>query len=313
MSPVPSPHSWSLQPPAKPQFEALCAHFAEEFRSWRIPTAIRARANSEDMYNPSQDHSDSPASIASNASAIAQAQVTEIEERISAHLHAVFTHWSSLPNTQQAEYWRLELSRAVGAKSDTIKSLRSNCDKILQENAHLRQQVEYLSRCQQPREFQMMPPATVPADTRVVNELGEMYIKQGSVGLNIADRDESLHEMVQRSIGRWREVVQTARGANKGMDHQRNLAGPLQNPHLRSTSALSRGSGEATGDIEMNDADADADAEGEVDGDGFLGGEEELRRAIGKPAPLAPMSNNSGTRADLGNGADEGGYKPVRL
>jgi hypothetical protein len=179
--------------------------------------------------------------------------------------------WSSLSTTLKEQVWRLELARSVGRKDSTIASLKSDREKILQENAHLRTQVEQLSRCQQPREFQMMPPATVPISSRVAVELDDMGARGVAVGLSIDDKDEPIEGLVKNAVGRWLAVVRSSRG-NPGMASQRSLDQPPEKDQRQQTISQIQnehsGSGTRIADNERDsemdlDADADADADGE--------------------------------------------------
>ncbi len=179
--------------------------------------------------------------------------------------------WSSLSSPVKDQVWLLELARSVGRKDLTISSLKSDREKILQENAHLRTQVEQLSRCQQPREFQMMPPATIPISSRAAVELDDMAVRGIGVGLSINDKDEPIEGLVKNAVGRWLAVVQTSRG-NAGMASQRSLDQPIEKDQRQQTiSHIQNENGvsvtritDSERDSEMDlDADADADADGE--------------------------------------------------
>jgi hypothetical protein len=198
----------------------------------------------------------------------------ELEENISNHLHSAFGHWSSMAPATRADNWRLQLAKAIGHMEHTISSLKSDREKILQENAHLRAQVEQLSMCQQPREFQMMPPSTVAISSKAAIELGKIAARGGGVGLNISDKTETIDGLVKTAMGRWLNVVQSSR-ANSGMASQRSLDQPIVQG-LRSQQSISQiqnqmrpsnvGKAEDDRDEDMDldaDADADADAEGE--------------------------------------------------
>jgi len=168
------------------------------------------------------------------------------------------------------ELWKLELARAVGEKDGKIAQLKSTVESVQQENAHLRQQLEYLSRCQQPREFAMAPPQTLTIGKRVAVELGEIGVRGGLVGFQLADQEESLQRRVERAVGRWREIVRSSRGV--GMQGQRSLSGQQQpqTPQGQNQNGQMNGSGQQQmnggGDGNAGD-DMDLDADGDVDAD----------------------------------------------
>jgi hypothetical protein len=200
------------------------------------------------------------------------ATAQDLEEKILSHLDTAFRQWCSMSPPIKEQVWRLSLARAVGHKDHTISSLKSDREKILQENAHLRTQVEQLSRCQQPREFQMMPPGTIPINSRVAAELGDMGVRGVGIGLSINDKDEPIEGLVKKAVGRWLAIVRSSRG---GIASQRSLdqssekdrrkepsISQIQNEHTGSGNRVGVSDRDAEMDLDA-DADADADADGE--------------------------------------------------
>ncbi|KFY41865.1 hypothetical protein V494_02754, partial [Pseudogymnoascus sp. VKM F-4513 (FW-928)] len=216
------------------------------------------------------------------------ASAQEFEDKVNQHLHASFSFWMSLPPPNRAELWKLELARAVGQKDQQITSLNEKLEASAQENQHLRQQVEYLSRCQQPREFQMRPPSTLPIGKRAAVELAEMGLRGGSVGFRLSDPDEDIQKRIESAVSRWRDVVCSSRGG--AMQGQRSLSGG----HLQN--GMPNGAGRED-DMDV-DADGDADADADADEEHYAGAQiqEQLSQSSTR-APEAPMgaySHNSG-------------------
>jgi hypothetical protein len=265
VSPVPSAGSWTIAPPGDPQREALRSHFREAFHAWRITRAVTSSAHPDEMLIYRSDLSRSSDEEEINTAA------QDLEDKVLNHLDAAFMQWSSLSSVVKDQVWRLELARSVGRKALTISSMKSDREKILQDNAHLRTQVEQLSRCQQPREFQMMPPTTIPISSRAAVEIDDMGVRGIGVGLSINDKDEPIEGLVKNAVGRWLAVVRSSRG-NAGMASQRSLDQPMEKDERQQTMSQiqNENGGSATRvadserDSEMDlDADADADAEGE--------------------------------------------------
>lgn len=241
----------------------------------------------------------------------AEAEANELETKISEHLHTVFGHWSSIPAPRRTEIWTLELARSVGRKSEDIKKLKKEKEFAQQEKAHLKQQVEELSRLQHPREFKISPPVTVPCDREFMNTLSEFGLTTQGVGFNLMDRNVQLGTVIERAIGRWKGVVREARGGG-GLSGQRSLSGessapppnssgsnttPTTNANDPSTNGTSLTNGDAIG----SDADADADADMEED-DSFV----EMADAPPQPqsrapAPEPPMAETTNFRLANGN------------
>ncbi len=329
-TPLPNSASWSILPPDDQQYEALRSHFSSEFRKWRVSCAIATTSRPDDLSYPPPPtlftNLDDPTEIAQRA----EADAKELEAKICDHLHQVFVHWNSFPVLQRTEIWTLELARSVGRKSEEVQRLKREKELSQQETAHLKLQVDELSRLQHPREFRLAAPTTLPIDSKLMAELGEVGIKSTSVGWSLLDRNEHLDKSVERAIGRWKGVVKEARGAgtnSAGLAAERSLNGdlstsfqaqqaqnhtrtitsqhnahrlspikpnslPNSNSNMRTDSPMTNG----TADVGI-DQDLDADAEMDEE-DAFV-----ETTAAGRRAPEAPMAQAASFR--LGNGIEE--------
>ncbi|CZS94844.1 uncharacterized protein RAG0_04684 [Rhynchosporium agropyri] len=210
-TPIPSSTSWSILPPDETQYHALIEHFSSIFHNWHVSVAVANTAPEDLSYPPPETYGapSSPTEIAQRAEAAA----SSLQAKISQHLHNVYTHWTSLPTQKRSEIWILELARGVGRKASEIDKLKSERDFHKQETAHLRQQVDELSRLQHPREFKLQPPSTVPVDGQVVKNLFDMGVNgKISQGFNILDRHVHIDVLVENVIGRWKGIVKEARG-----------------------------------------------------------------------------------------------------
>jgi hypothetical protein len=279
-----------MSPPSEPQYDSLAAYFRDTFHAARVArTVLSSTSHPDDILYA---HHAAP-----SLQATLNARAQEFEEKVTKHLHASFGYWMSLPPPNRMELWKLELARAVGEKDGRIAQLKSTVEAVQQENAHLRQQLEYLSRCQQPREFAMAPPQTVPIGKRVAVELGEMGLRGASVGFQLADQEEGLQGRVERAVGRWRDIVRSSRGV--GMQGQRSLSGQQQpqTPQGQNQNGQMNGGGQqqmngggdgnAEDDMDL-DADGDVDAEADPDDESY-GNQlhEQLQQAA--HVPEAPM------------------------
>ena len=245
---------------------------------------------------------------------------------MSDHLHQMFAHWTSLPVQKRAEIWTLELARSVGRKFDEAQRLKKEKELSQQETAHLKLQVDELSRLQHPREFRLVPPSTIPMDSRFMAEAGAIAIKAKQIGWSILDRNEQLDKSIERAIGRWKGVVKEARGAgpnSAGMATQRSLSGELSTPlqplsqsrtpilpqHAQHHSPMKANKPSNSNSNGMNntamtngaddpgsDQDADADADMEED-------ESFVEMDVRQRAPEAQIPQGAGFR--LSNGVNE--------
>ncbi len=220
-TPVGTPTSWSIQPPDDTQYQALREHFSTVFHNWRIACAIATTAPKDDLsYPPPPANFDDASDVAQRA----EAEATELEAKISEHLHRVFAQWNSLPQAKRSEIWVLELARSVGRKSEEVKTLKREKEYSIQEKADLKHQVDELSRLQYPKEFKVLAPSTIPIDGQLMNELGERGVQNNGIGFILMDRNIHIDAVVERAIGRWKDVVKEARGGG-GLAGQRSLSG----------------------------------------------------------------------------------------
>jgi hypothetical protein len=236
-----------------------------------------------------------------------QAATVELEEKLYKHLQAVFGHWACLSQPTKAELWHLKLARAMGHKDHIISCLKSHAEQIQQENTHLRAQVEQLSRCQQPREFQTMPPSTIPISNKALIEIYNLSTEVQPVGLTIKDKEEPLEVVVEQAISRWLTVVQSIKQAQSGLTSQQVLNGqslnqgigqhltPSQEPNHNQNHVNAMGSGHNNQDTEMSDIDA----EGEENLDDLSSAEPGQLQGR---QPEAPISMLARQRYGNGNG-----------
>lgn len=288
--PYASSESWSIAPPDQQQYEALRNHFLRSFKQWRITQSVSTKRKLDEFSYPphspmtDNEEEDPDYIVAANQTA------NELETKVDSHLNATFSQWQTLSASQRANYWSLELARSIGRKASTIKEFRTKTELLLQENENLREQVEQLSRCQQPKEFQMMPPSTVAVSAKAMMILGESGVTQGGVGLNLGDKDLPLGDLVQTSITRWKDVIRRTKAHTNGLSHQRELGTEHDSSALgvaRSTAKVptpfefqkaataaalhSRRQFDNHGaegpDANMNDIHGEEDAEGELEDD----------------------------------------------
>ncbi|RDW85472.1 hypothetical protein BP5796_03797 [Coleophoma crateriformis] len=275
-TPIATSSSWSITPPTEQQYEALRSHFASEFRNWHISCAMATTATQDDLSYPPPNYFVDPVEPQQVAER-AEAEAQELEAKLSEHLRIMFTHWSKFPPAKRAELWTLELARGIGRKSDEIQKLKKEADLKEQRNTHLQQQVEDLSRLQQPREFRISPPSTYGFDRKAMAEMGESGFKWSGVGFSIANRNMPLDSVIERAIGKWKEVVREARGG--GVAAQRLLSGDSTQsvtqaqqqqvqqvqPQQPVNNVMANGTSGGSADSLGSDADADADADMDED------------------------------------------------
>jgi hypothetical protein len=167
--------------------------------------------------------------------------------------------------------------------------LKKDKDYSQQEISHLKLQVDELSRLQHPREFRLSRPETIPFDSKIVSMLGEKSsMERVYVGWNIMDRNIHIDAVVERAIGRWKNVVKEARIGRPGsagkLSGQLSLTGepipahspvqqkPVSVDHGTNPNGANQGGVQMTNDPDAtgNDPDADADADADMEEDDFV-------------------------------------------
>jgi hypothetical protein len=154
----------------------------------------------------------------------AEKQAEKLEIQVSEHLESAYTVWETLPMQRQHELWVLELARSVGRRQKEMETMKEQQHKLQQENANLKTQIDQLNRLQQPKEFKMLSPATIPFERDLVAFAYEQGVKGAkSIGLNMEDRHADLPTLVTRCIDRWKNVIVSNR-ATTGMTAQKPLS-----------------------------------------------------------------------------------------
>lgn len=233
---LPTLASWSTAPPGASQFEALKSFFREEFRKWRVKCAAATTAQFDDIRYPPPPQFQ----LIDRRAAIERAELAAnaLEQEASKHLEAAFHAWDELSDERKNELWVLELARGIATKQTEIDKLREEQSSLRQEASNLKSQIEQLNCLQQPREFRLAPPAHIPMNEKVLFELQDAAVSQGSraVGLNINDRHSDLSEIVTAIIGRWKNVIVSNRASSTGTAAQT----PLETPAAPSVPVASR-------------------------------------------------------------------------
>ena len=243
----PTPSSWSISPPGHQQFEALRTYFAEEFRKWRITCEAVTTAVDEDLPYPP------PAVILKTdgrEAALRALRVAEsLERQVNTHIQTTYNLWEGLPAERRSELWVLELARNVGKKQHAIDRLKETQQSLQQETASLKSQVEHLNRLQQPREFKISSPTTVPMGRDLVAYMQKEAVVYGrrSIGLNLDDRHSDLGTVVSGAVERWKNIVVSMRSTG-GLNAQRSLEqADSTAPSQEGSSSMEPNDGNGTG------------------------------------------------------------------
>jgi hypothetical protein len=154
----------------------------------------------------------------------ARDQADAMEAQVQEHVHAAFTTWARLHQNRRDELWVLELARDVSKSRQELERHKDERHRLAQENANLKTHIEHLNRLQQPKEYRILAPATLPFERDVVNHVLSEGIMGGRGSNTLGeDRHMDLNTAVRKSIERWKTVVTTARAASSGMSSQKPL------------------------------------------------------------------------------------------
>ncbi|KAI1324370.1 hypothetical protein F5Y16DRAFT_308663 [Xylariaceae sp. FL0255] len=298
-TPHPTSTSWSIEPPAQKQYEALQMHFENEFAKWRVQCASATTASSEDLtYPPNDDHF--PRDIHEGIKK-AEQNASMLEKQVKEHLQSTYTVWEQLTPQRRSELWGLELARSVGRRQKQLEKLADTQHLMKQENTHLKMQIEQLNMLQQPREFRTQPPSTIPIEDSLLVYMQGLGVKGApSVGFSMDYRHMDLSTMVASAIGRWKNVIVSSRGTGMGSQKpldqqitptatpttltpgvvpppqrksvphpkQKAVAAPALSAAPSTTAAAVSVANEDNSDLDQDaDADGDADADADADAD----------------------------------------------
>lgn len=192
--PFPTASSWSLDPPAQAQFEALVHHLRTVYKNWAadVAAAVQSRKTSSSTASDPDtgmvNGFDHPSSVAE-----------EEAEKIIRHTTDAFDHYKSLSDKVKAETWRLELQRAYSRERQLHADTKDRYEQAKQEIEQLRVQVERLSNCQQPREFTLYPPSMIP--------LGGAVLRQLTTSASDGSTSSATDWDYDRLLTKWKGVV----------------------------------------------------------------------------------------------------------
>lgn len=221
---------------------------------------------------------------------------TEAEEeaRYTKHLHDAFQAWKALPEKQKHEAWRTESLRAYAREQEKRHEADARLQRVEQEAQHLRAQVAQLSKCQQPREFVLFPPTTLPLPTDIAKAALETAAQSG---FDAADWD------YDRLVAKWKSRIRGDHNTHMAGQQPLPTAAPMKNWNFSTPGANGSTAGstprhlfpeqpprrvDSTEDAEH---DEDYDEDGGADMEDAPGEEED---AAGVRAPEALMTRGVG-------------------
>ncbi|KAI9794583.1 MAG: hypothetical protein M1816_004470 [Peltula sp. TS41687] len=218
-SPFPTVNSWSLDLPGEMQLRALVDWLRGQYRPWKREVSRTTDTRNErgggvgggagyPGHRPREVvHHDGGRKPIMTAEA-----AQEQEDAVVKHALDAYNHWDLLPDKSKSDSWRLEILRAFSREKEKRQQVDIKLEEALQDVDHCKAQVDRLSRCQQPREYLMKTPTSMPVAKETLRELS------GLSNTPISDWD------FDRLLNKWKMVVQENRRGTTGMASQKPLS-----------------------------------------------------------------------------------------
>jgi len=143
------------------------------------------------------------------------------------HLDLAYKHYISLPKHQQNEIWQIELARAFATEKQKKKEAKDSLEAVMAEARQLSGQVEYLSRCQWPREMALWPPDRRPIRCTVLQAMEDDTARNskrrrtaeyaGHRSAEDSDPDDDKRWDYNTLVGKWKKVVREDAVRKRGL------------------------------------------------------------------------------------------------
>ena len=212
MTPFSTSTSCPIDPPGSNDRECLRTALFQQINRWKwdcvriaqsqkYPTAIYANLGEEADY------------LGRVAS-----QYDEIATR---HLDLAYSAWASQSTDSRSHMWQIELMRAFAHEKKRNKDLETQIDNITKEANRLQMQVDYLSRCQWPREMALWPPERVRFSKVEADEVRGITVDISTDVPGEEDQDRSRGSGgkwdFDRIVNKWKKHVREDKTRRTGM------------------------------------------------------------------------------------------------
>jgi len=160
-TPFSTPTTAPLNPPGPEHLSTLRQVIRETLDQWKWDALAHVQRNS--LSNSSN--------MSEEATRLTETTQMQIDNGLR-HLDNAYSLYSSLSLEQQYQQWSIELLRAFKTEQDKLKEANERISRMMQEAGQLQQQMDYLSRCQWPREMALWPPERNIFSSAMQKELG---------------------------------------------------------------------------------------------------------------------------------------------
>lgn len=230
----PSPFSTAatipLKPPGPEQLQALRTIIRVTLDQWKWDALAHVQRTASSQT--------SSTNVAEEAERLSQTSARQTEEALR-HLETAFQWFMSVSPEQQYSLWSVELLRAFKSEQDKLKEAKDQIARVSQEASQLQQQIDYLSRCQWPREMALWPPERNTFSSAVQKELqkndpaaGTSLAKVNSYGTpSVSQTLGGLGEErwdFEKIVNKWKRHVREDRARRGGAG---NMLPPLADHH----------------------------------------------------------------------------------
>lgn len=188
-SPFPTPTTVPLKPPGPEQLQALRTIIKVTLDQWKWDALAHVQRNST--------FPEGSTNVGEEAERLSETASRQTEEALR-HLDSSFQWFMSVSAEQQYSLWSIELLRAFKTGQKKLDEANDRITRISQEAFQLQQQIEYLSKCQWPREMALWPPERNTFSSAIEKELRK---GDSTTGTSLANVNSYGTTIVSHTLG----------------------------------------------------------------------------------------------------------------
>ena len=212
MTPFSTGTSCPIDPPGLTHRESLRTVLFQEIARWKWNCVRVAQSQKYPtaIYTNLGEEADYLGRVAS--------QYDEIATR---HLDLAYSAWASQSTDSRSHMWQIELMRAFAHEKKRNNDLETQIDNVTKEANRLQMQVDYLSRCQWPREMALWPPERVRFSKVEADEVRGITVDISNDVVGDDDQETSRSSGgkwdFDRIVNKWKKHVREDKSRRTGM------------------------------------------------------------------------------------------------
>ncbi|KIW10131.1 hypothetical protein PV08_11091 [Exophiala spinifera] len=187
-SPFATPQSIPIAPPGPDQLQPLRQKLTMAIDFWKWQALRLAQPTTSN--------------IAEEADFLSRSAAQWSESTLN-HLETCYQNWMVHPIEVRTLLWQVELLRSYNSEQQRVAELEEKLETLQQETNQLQQQVEYLSRCQWPREMALWPPERRTFGAAMREELRLMNLNKIPGAEEYSNNSIQLPESVYARGDKW--------------------------------------------------------------------------------------------------------------